>query len=147
MTADFLFRVFEENDRQDCLRIFDENCPEFFAPNERPDFSEYLRDPGAYAVCLMGGRVVGAYGLRPEGEREMSLRWILLSPRVQHRGLGTAIMTRVLADARSARAMKIKIAASHRSAPFFTRFGALTVTTIVDGWGPGMHRVEMELVP
>ena len=39
----------------------------------------------------------------------------------------------------------VSIAASHKSAPFFARFGARIVETTPDGWGPGMHRVDMEL--
>jgi hypothetical protein len=41
--------------------------------------------------------------------------------------------------------VSIRIAASHRSAPFFARFGAETVRETPDGWGPGMHRIDMEL--
>jgi len=40
----------------------------------------------------------------------------------------------------------IDIAASHLSSPFFSKFGAITKNTIKDGWGIGMHRVDMELV-
>jgi hypothetical protein len=39
----------------------------------------------------------------------------------------------------------IDIAASHLSAPFFTRFGAKEVRCTKDGWGAGMHRVDMLL--
>ncbi|WP_242112849.1 hypothetical protein [Luteimonas aquatica] len=39
----------------------------------------------------------------------------------------------------------LHISASHKSAPFFARFGALETARVPDGWGPGMHRVEMRL--
>ena len=39
----------------------------------------------------------------------------------------------------------IDIAASHLSAPFFKKFGAIEIKIIEDGWGKGMHRVNMKL--
>jgi len=141
------FRDYSPEDREDCLRIFDENCPEFFAPNERAEYAEYLGGPPGYEVCLLEGEVVGAFGLSPEAAREMSLRWILLSPRVQRMGLGSAVMARALSKARGEGASRIRISASHKSAPFFARFSAREISTTPNGWGPGMHRVEMEIVP
>ena len=43
------------------------------------------------------------------------------------------------------RVPRLHIAASHRSAPFFARFGSQTVKTTPNGWGPGMDRVDMVL--
>jgi hypothetical protein len=42
MIAEPRFRSYEITDRADCLRLFDENCPEFFAPNEREDYVAFL---------------------------------------------------------------------------------------------------------
>jgi hypothetical protein len=39
----------------------------------------------------------------------------------------------------------LDVAASQHSAPFFARFGARELARTDDGWGPGMHRVDMEL--
>jgi hypothetical protein len=39
----------------------------------------------------------------------------------------------------------VDIAASHLSEPFFTKFGAVRTGFENDGWGQGMHRVDMEL--
>ena len=40
----------------------------------------------------------------------------------------------------------IDIAASHLSAPFFAKFGAMIIKEIKDGWGLNMHRIDMELL-
>ena len=98
-----------------------------------------------YVVCRLGGRVVGAYGLLPQGTNGLVIRWILIDPRAQGQGLGSAIMHRVLGEVRSKGAEVLHMAASHRSAPFFARFGARETATTLHGWGPGMHRVDMEL--
>jgi len=135
--------------REACLAMFDENCPEFFAPNERADYADFLEGVGAdYRVCRRDGRVVGAFGLMPGGAAdEAHLNWILLSPTAQGAGLGRAIMGDVAARAASRGVARIAIAASHRSSPFFVRFGARELVRTQDGWGPGMHRIDMEWRP
>ncbi len=139
------FRPYRGADRGTCLALFDENCPDFFAPNERGDYERFLDAVGEYQLCVLHDRVVGAYGLCPDADR-LALRWMMLSPRHQRRGLGSAIMARVLAEVRRAGGT-LRISASHKSAPFFARFGGLERSRIPDGWGPGMHRVEMEVPP
>jgi GNAT superfamily N-acetyltransferase len=145
--APAFFRPYRESDRETCLQLFDANCPAFFAPNERSDYERFL---GAaidrYQLCLIDGRVVGAYGIYPDGTDSLALRWIVLSPQVQRKGLGTAMMNRIVAELRQVEGARLRISASHKSAPFFARFGARERKRIPDGWGPGMHRVEMELV-
>jgi hypothetical protein len=42
---------------------------------------------------------------------------------------------------------RVRISASQVSAPFFARCGARELSRVRDGWGPGMHRVEMEIDP
>ena len=140
------FRPFEENDRRACLELFDLNCPVFFAPNERSDYEEFLNEAAErYELCLENDRVVGGYGLYPDTPGRLALRWIMLSPHSQGRGLGSAMMARVVAALRESDGATLRISASHKSAPFFAKFGAEERARIPDGWGPGMHRVEMEL--
>ena len=54
-------------------------------------------------------------------------------------------MTEARRLAKAAGKQVIDIAASHLSAPFFARFGANEVSFTREGWGPAMHRVDMEL--
>lgn len=139
------FAAYAPEHRDACLAMFDENCPEFFAPNERADYAGFLDRVGAdYRVCRRDGRVVGAFGLTPgSAPDEAHLNWILLSPNAQGAGLGRAIMGEVAVQAQARGVARVAIAASHRSAPFFARFGAEEVERTPDGWGAGMHRVDM----
>jgi GNAT superfamily N-acetyltransferase len=159
------FRRYGTVDREGCLTLFDANCPAAFAPNERGEYEAFLdaqAEAEAYEVCVMDDEIVGAFGLGGDGA--LRLRWIMVHPQRQGRGIGTSVMDRVreaaLAVARdeaqrgaaqkggdSARGggAVVQIAASHRSAPFFARFGARPVRVTPDGWGPGMHRIDMEL--
>jgi len=143
--ADFAFRPFQAGDAAACLALFDANCPEFFAPNERADYAEFLAAaPAGYEVVIEAGRIVAAFGVLLENE-EPHLRWILVAPEAQGRGIGSAIMRRARTTAEARPATALHIAASHRSEPFFQRAGAARVQFHPDGWGPGMHRVDMIL--
>lgn len=128
--------------------MFDANCPGFFAPNERAEYAEFLDEASSYQICTVGGVVAGAFGLIVEsGDEGPSLRWIMIDPARQGQGIGSAVMRHVVESAHATGAATVRIAASHHSAPFFSRFGAEVVREIPDGWGPGMHRIDMKLVP
>jgi GNAT superfamily N-acetyltransferase len=148
MTAELTFHGYQPANRATCLELFDANCPAFFAENERADYLDFLSTAmGNYELCLIGRQIVGAYGLAPGPSCGLALRWIMLSPDVHGRGLGSQIMARVIETLRARDVSQLHIAASHKSAPFFIKFGAQVSATIVDGWGPAMHRVDMILIP
>jgi GNAT superfamily N-acetyltransferase len=133
--------------RDACLELFDENCPEFFAPNERADYARFLeagRD--GYQVCVSDGLRLGAFGVIDEGVLgRRRLNWILVARAAQGQRIGARMMAATVSAARRQGAEVVDIAASDKSAPFFARFGARALRRTEHGWGPGMHRVDMEL--
>ena len=146
MATNITFRPYSPIDKLVCLGLFDANCPEFFAPNERLDYTSFLdANRLSYELCLVEGEILGAFGLVGNGLQHKSLNWILLNPHSHGMGIGSAIMDRVSTLARTSGVSLVTIAASHKSAPFFAKFGAIEVSVIDNGWGPDMHRVDMEL--
>lgn len=146
MKVNVRFTPYSCEDRDTCLGLFDANCPVFFSPNERTDYLRFLDTaPGGYELCLVDGVVAGAFGLMGHDATRRRLNWIMLNPQFQGLGAGRAIMQRVATLAALEGIHLVDIAASHMSAPFFTRFGAITLTVTNNGWGPRMHRVDMEL--
>ena len=142
------FRRYLADDRERCLQLFDLNCPVSFAPNERVDDERFLNDAlEKYELCQIDGEIVGGYGLYPDGPGRLAVRWITVSPKTQGQGIGSAMMTRIIGILRQSGGATLRIAASHKTAPFFEKFGARERDRIPDGWGPRMHRVEMVLVP
>ncbi len=140
------FRPYSSLDRPCCLDMFDANCPQFFAPNEREDYATFLDSVvSQYQVCAIADRLVGAFGLIGQFSDVGALNWILLDPGVQGSGIGSLIMDRVVVLSQRSAYRRVNIAASHKSAPFFKKFGAEVIKTTPDGWGPGMHRVDMVL--
>jgi GNAT superfamily N-acetyltransferase len=146
MTSGVTFRPYSPADKQYCLDIFDHNCPQFFSPNERAAYEGFLdAEPDNYEVCCIGSTVVGACGLIGSDAESRNLNWVLLATPLQKAGIGSAMMRRAINAARTLRLKYIRIAASHKSAAFFARFGAVAIESLDDGWGPGMHRINMEL--
>jgi GNAT superfamily N-acetyltransferase len=146
MESEISFRPYSRSDQDTCLGLFDANCPEFFAPNERADYRDFLQaGPSGYELCLVAGSIAGAFGLTGDSDSRRRLNWIMLNPRYHGQGAGRAIMERVVARAAGKGIRTVDIAASQKSAPFFGKFGAVTLKVIENGWGRGMHRVDMEL--
>ena len=130
-----------------CLQLFNENCPEYFAENEREDYIDFLEgNPSGYFIGVSDDCVVSAFGLiiTPESSRTR-LSWILVSPKSKGRGVGVKMMNYVKEKALKNGSSAIDIAASHLSASFFTKFGAEEIKITQNGWGPDMHRVDMEI--
>jgi len=146
MKSQVTFRPYSRDDKESCLGLFDANCPEFFAPNERADYQRFLEmGSSGYELCLINDEVAGAFGLMGDADTRRRLNWIMLNPRFRGLGAGRATMERVVSLASFERVQFVDIAASQKSAPFFARFGAVTLKVIDNGWGAGMHRIDMEL--
>jgi len=131
----------------DCLAIFDANCPKYFAENERSDYQEFLEAGSInYFVGILESAVVSAFGLTSNTKKNMGrLSWILVSPEFKDHGIGNRMMNFVINLANKRKLSNIKISASHLSAPFFKKYDAKEIKRIENGWGSGMHRIDMEL--
>ena len=140
------FRHYQAADHAACLDIFDANCPRFFAPNERQDFDTYLTGkPDNYQVATRNNTVVGAFGVSAGTTHDARINWIMIDPSCQGDGVGAQMMLEAIGIARQLEALRIHIAASQHSAAFFAKYGATEVARTTDGWGPGMHRLDMLL--
>lgn len=131
----------------DCVKLFDENCPKYFAENERQEYIHFLQqNSGDYFVGFYKQSLVAAFGVIMKSKNPRArLSWIMVSRNSQGSGVGRAMMNRLGEIANNANVKTIDIAASHLSEPFFRKFGAEQTGFVIDGWGPGMHRVDMEL--
>jgi len=144
--TDIAFRQYGQTDFPACMSLFDANCPEYFAPNERPDYERFLAEsPEGYEVCEVDGRVLGVFGVSGDDKNEKRLNWIMVDPKAHGMGIGAKIMERVIYLARESRARTVGIATSQYVAPFFEKYGATTLSTTKDGHGPGMDLVDMVL--
>lgn len=144
-----VFRPFTPSDHEACLALFDQNCPDYFATNERQEFAAYLHLQGhEYRVYEQRRHIIGAFGLHFFSDGHSArINWIMAARNAHKTGAGKAMMEAAIADTQQHPHIDIiHISASQHSAPFFTRFGAIQKTLLENGWGPGMHRIEMEIV-
>lgn len=144
MSEPISFRTYTSGDRRKVLALFDINTPEHFAPGERKVLEAFLDSAGSrYWIAEQGGAPLAACGLAIEGEGRGRINWFMVDRNAQGQGLGRAFMDFLLTRARQDGMEAIDISASHMSEGFYARFGATTVSRQADGWGPGMHRVDM----
>ncbi len=141
------FKSYSSSDKERCLALFDSNCPEYFAPNERRDYENFLSsNPSGYEVCIGNKKIAGAFGLfKEENNNHCRLDSILLSPDAQGKGIGSIIMDRVVMQAKDFGVDRVFIATSHKADKFFKKKGAVKLSETKHGWGPDMHRIDMEL--
>src|SRR5262245_66156789 len=103
MNTKIIFTPYRPSSLADCLALFDANCPEFFAANERDDYAAFLaKDPAGYELILLNEHVVGAFGFSLAGRGRSRLSWILLNPHQKGFGIGATAMARVISLAHAA---------------------------------------------
>jgi GNAT superfamily N-acetyltransferase len=140
------FRQYTQHDKKSCLGIFDSNCPEYFALNERLEYEEFLdKVPKGYQVCLIDDIISGAYGLFKKSDNQSRLNWILLGPNTQGTGLGSIFVDKAIQSAKDFETSTIHIATSQEAYKFFQKKGAVIILETKNGWGPDMDKIEMEL--
>lgn len=142
------FQQYTKADESACLSLFGQNCPQYFAVNERDDYLEFLTDiPQGYYIAYDENQPLAAFGFRVhEHNGHGSINWIMVAQNCHGLGIGKQMMDSVAILAKTNLVTNIDIAASHLSAPFFAHFGAKQVQYIENGWGEGMHRIDMSLL-
>lgn len=144
-------RSYHPGDLTACLALFDSNVPQFFAPDERAQFVEFLENvpasDGTYLVLAQAGRVVACGGVAREPDTESAaLTWGMVD-RSQHRqGLGTRLtQARLTAAWAMPGIRRVILATSQHTAGFYRGFGFTLQATIPDGFAPGLDRCDMVL--
>jgi GNAT superfamily N-acetyltransferase len=140
-------RPYRPADRDACLRLFHGNVPRYFTPAEEAEYLAFLDAlPGPYLVLERAGAVVGAGGHAYDGPATVALCWGMVAASLHGTGLGQVLLeARLVAVARDPAVRTVRIATSQHTEGFFARAGFLTVGVQPDGFGPGLHRHDMEL--
>ena len=139
---------YSEEDRLECLEIFDSNIGKFFTPSEREEFSEFLNslsDDSDYFVCMQDNRVLvcGGFSIR---ENSASLSWGMVHRKFHHRGIGTLLTKYRLSKIIVNKNINlVKIDTSQHTESFYKKHGFVTTKTLKDGFGQGVDSITMEL--
>lgn len=144
---DLVFRPYRARDVDACLRLFDGNVPDFFAPDERAEFVGFLRDigPWPYLVGETGGHMVACGGFEVAGN-VARLTFGMVERTRQGQGIGQALTKARLAVIRQTVGVeRVAIETSQKSAGFYDRLGFRVTEVTANGFGPGLDRWVMVL--
>ena len=140
------FKDYSMESYNDCIELFDLNCPEFFAPIEKNDYIEFLNQTKeGYVTIHHDSILIGAYGVHKTSSESASQSWTLIHPKYQNQGIGRLIMERVFSFLESNQLDKLFLYTSQQTEAFFVKFGAIRIDYIENGWGEGLHRIEMKI--
>lgn len=141
------FRPYTPADSTICLAILDSNTPPYFDPKERPDFVNFLeRMPCPYFVLEQAGEIVACGGYGEEKNGDIVLAWGMVRRDLHKRGLGSILLKERIAHIRvNHPGKRIVIDTSQHTQEFFRRQGFIVTGGQENYYGPGLHRVDMEL--
>ena len=112
-----------------------------------------LLTSGRYFIVLDGAQVVGAGGWSshaPQGPSAAAtghVRHVVTDHHHQRRGIGRALMTRVLADAQTAGMTRMECLSTRTAVPFYTAMGLVRIRDVLVPLRPGIDfpAVQMEM--
>ena len=140
------FKDYSMESFNDCIELFDLNCPEFFAPIEKNDYIEFLNQTKeGYVTIHHDSILIGAYGVHKTSSESASQSWTLIHPKYQNKGIGRLIMERVFLYLESNQLDNLFLSTSQQTEAFFLKFGAIRIDYIENGWDEGLHRIEMKI--
>lgn len=136
------------DDRADCLRLFEENTPHFFAPQERAEYEAFL-DKAACRYLVMrvrNERTIAAGGYYMTGQPGLgALAWGIVARSWQRCGIGRELLRLRLSRLRTSGAQSVRVRTSPLSRGFFERHGFREVSVVPNGFAPGIDLVELKL--
>lgn len=144
-------RPYAAFDLATCLAIFDGNVPTFFAPDERAEFKDHLKNIDVsttpYIVLERGGAVVACGGLTIDKTRKKaSLSWGMVDRALHGQRLGTQLTQARLTLARSVSGLEeIELSTSQHTHGFYQAFGFVVSGFVPRGFGPELDRWDMTL--
>lgn len=140
-------RRYGREDRGGCLLLFEGNIPGSFFPHEIPGFMEFLDSfTGPYLVVKDAANNLVACG-GVAGQRDcVTLCWGMVARDRQRQGIGRCLLRARLALAAASPGVRlVNMNTAQRTALFFEREGFTTRQVTANGYGPGVHRHDMEL--
>jgi ribosomal protein S18 acetylase RimI-like enzyme len=154
-SKELTLRYYEASDRNDCLRAFLTNVPEYFTQDEVRDFADFLtrlelkQIATHFYVVVIGSQVLGCGGFGDKnGDGLISLAWGHVHKDYHEKGYGEALLKyRLKAIAELMPKQTVVVDTTQFSFGFFEKFGFKTTKITPDYYALGMHRYDMELIP
>ncbi len=140
------YRVFYPQDLDQCLAIFEGNCPEFFAIPEQKQFAQYLgKEKLPYFVLIDPDEKIVACGGFVVESNIAELAWGMVERNRHGQGLGTLLFNFRLVEIRKAKAVALKMDTNQHSLGFYLRLGFKIQSKIPNGYAEGLDRFDLLL--
>lgn len=143
-----MIRPVKKEDYPNLLQLLDLNTPDYFAPEEKEDYIEYLNDKlEKYFVFEENGEIIGAAGLNffPD-EKSARISWDMVHPQHHGKGIGRKLTEHRITTIKELKAYeKIIVRTSQLAHKFYGKFGFSLVKYEEDFWAKGFHLYHMEM--
>lgn len=140
-------REYEPADKEGVLNLIRLNTPEYFAPQEEADLSEYL-DSGReiYYVLLFEGKIAGCGGINFADNRTTGkISWDIIHPACQGISLGTKLLLYRMGKLKSIGGIqKITVRTTQMAYGFYEKYGFELKEIKKDYWAEGFDLYSME---
>jgi N-acetylglutamate synthase-like GNAT family acetyltransferase len=142
-------RNYHPDDKATLLLVFDLNCPQYFAPEERSDLQTYLdTESEDYFVVECDNKVVDCGGINIQKDKNKGvLSWDIIHPDYQKRGIGKALVAfRVERLKKTHLVEEIGVRTSQFTDQFYAKCGFELQEVVKDYWSPGYDLYDMKYI-
>ena len=142
-----IIREYMPDDKRRVMNLIRLNTPEYFAPEEEADLSEYLdRWRELYYVLETGGEIVGCGGINfADHHTTGKISWDIIHPAWKRKSLGTRLLQFRLEKLKSiAGIRRITVRTSQAAYRFYQKRGFVLNEIKKDYWADGLDLYGME---
>lgn len=150
---------YNNSHRADCVAIFKSNTPKYFDPSELPALENWLNGKDKakmsyqnnkaehFYSALESGKTVACGGFYiPENKKVANLVWGMVHNSLHKNGIGKKMFEyRVQKIKQFYHGHAIVLDTSQHTFVFFENLGFVVSKITKNGYGPGLHRYDMEL--
>lgn len=147
MNNSITIREYKSIDKSSVMNLIRLNTPEYFAPEEENDFSNYLdNERELYYVLLFNEKIVGCGGINfAENKTIGKISWDILHPEYQGKSLGTRLLEYRIEKLESIKSVqKITVRTSQIAYQFYEKQGFELKEIKKDYWAKGFDMYKME---
>lgn len=142
-----VIREYQPTDKNAVMDLIRRNTPEYFAPEEEADLSNYLdNEREFYYVLLFNGKLVGCGGINfAENKTVGKLSWDIVHPEYQGKSLGAQLLKHRIVKLKSIDSIiSITVRTSQLAYKFYEKQGFILNEIEKNYWAKGFDMYSME---
>lgn len=139
-------REYVPSDKEAVLKLIRLNIPQYFAPEEEADLSQYLdNEREFYYVLLSGVEIIGCGGINmADNGTRGKISWDIIHPDWQGRSLGSLLLKYRINILMSMGINRITVRTSQLAYQFYQKRGFILKSIKKDYWAKGLDMYFMK---